>query len=770
MLCPACGTWSTQADRCSHCGAVPAAPPPAPVPAGGVPGSQPPAAPGAFGQQGPGAYPHNPYLPQNPYVAQVPAQGGQMPYGAYAAPAQPGYYGVATPVYGWRPQAPFRSLKGLAVALYVLLAASAVGAVVSLVAYLMRALLLGDLIDDPSSVTDGEADNADTFVTVATGFAGLALFATAIVFCVWFYRARCNVDLFGPSKQTLARGWAIGGWFCPVVWWWFPMQIADDVWKASDPDAADRGGATPGRKGLLWTWWILFVLAVWSHAGASFLYPSEDDIVLDDAKDLRTADYVTGGLWILMVLAAIAAILVVRRITAFQHTREARALAAAGLPHDPAAAGWSGAPMTGPAPVPSADLAQPGVVPGPAAPAPAGAAPGMAPGAAHAPAGAPAAPAPAAGPVAPVPAASPAAPAPAAAPPAAPVAAAAPPAAPAAPPAAPPAPPAVPRTPPSVTPQAPEAEPAAFAAAAPPAETPAPAAATPSLRKSPESQPAPAAEAISEPTAATDEPAAAVSLGRFDDEDDAAQAEPTTADADGAVPATETRAAEAAATEAPEADRTESPRASAVDEAAAEAVTTFAPAIALEPEPFADLSAPAAPPATEAAEPAAHATPTEEAAPSPAPPADATPTEVIPSAPAAEPTEIPAPAAPTEVASPAPDATPTEVAPVATPPEAAAAAPTEIAAPSPASPADAAPTEVIPADSAAEPTEVAPAAAPTEVTPAAAPTEVLPGAAPTEVAAHRGDAAERADAAPEIPESEAGTMILPIDSPAPPRD
>ncbi|MGR6997561.1 DUF4328 domain-containing protein [Yinghuangia aomiensis] len=126
-----------------------------------------------------------------------------------------------------------------------------------------------------------------------------------------------------------------------MVWWWFPKLIAHDVWKASDPQAAERGGATPGRKPLLWVWWVLCLLGSGATIGTLFLYPNQDDITVDDASDLRTADYVSGGTQLLMVLAAVATILVVRKITTFQHAREAAAFAAMGLTSDPAAA-WAG--------------------------------------------------------------------------------------------------------------------------------------------------------------------------------------------------------------------------------------------------------------------------------------------------------------------------------------------------------------------------------------------------------------------------------------------
>jgi hypothetical protein len=38
-------------------------------------------------------------------------------------------------------------------------------------------------------------------------------------------------------------------------------MIAHGIWKASDPRAPMRGGATPGRHPLLWAWWLTYLAA-----------------------------------------------------------------------------------------------------------------------------------------------------------------------------------------------------------------------------------------------------------------------------------------------------------------------------------------------------------------------------------------------------------------------------------------------------------------------------------------------------------------------------
>ncbi|MFE9498788.1 DUF4328 domain-containing protein [Streptomyces collinus] len=47
-------------------------------------------------------------------------------------------------------------------------------------------------------------------------------------------------------RHTNSRGWAICGWFCPVVNLWFPRRVALDTWDAGAA-WADRPGPVFGQ-------------------------------------------------------------------------------------------------------------------------------------------------------------------------------------------------------------------------------------------------------------------------------------------------------------------------------------------------------------------------------------------------------------------------------------------------------------------------------------------------------------------------------------------
>ena len=76
-------------------------------------------------------------------------------------------------------------------------------------------------------------------------------FAGAIVFIMWLYRAYQNVDATDPGRRRYGYGWAISGWFVPILNFWRPKQIVNDIWRA---------GQNPGDPGfLLIAWWLLWI-------------------------------------------------------------------------------------------------------------------------------------------------------------------------------------------------------------------------------------------------------------------------------------------------------------------------------------------------------------------------------------------------------------------------------------------------------------------------------------------------------------------------------
>ncbi|WP_369391458.1 DUF4328 domain-containing protein [Streptomyces sp. CG1] len=225
-----------------------------------------------------------------------------MPAPAFA-PAPPGAF--------------LRSPVGLGRATAVLLGLVIATDLFAVWADLQEAGVAGDLADGVTGagVVD-RADHADHLYGIAGILQGVVLVATAVVFLCWLWRARTNAEVFDPAGQSRARGWAIGGWFCPVVNLWFPRRIVLDVWDASAP------WGSRVRHGLVNSWWALWLLSLFAGRAASTMYRRADSAaqLRDATRQMAFADAVD-------IVAAVLAVLVVCRLTAMQHRKALAGLA-----------------------------------------------------------------------------------------------------------------------------------------------------------------------------------------------------------------------------------------------------------------------------------------------------------------------------------------------------------------------------------------------------------------------------------------------------------
>ncbi|MGW4898175.1 DUF4328 domain-containing protein [Kitasatospora sp. NPDC004240] len=233
----------------------------------------------------------------------------------------------------------YRSPEGVGIAASVLLGLNAVVSLGVVGLDLYAYAEFGDLADGTSQRLP---DSFDGFVTLAGAVGAVStavLVVTAVVFLVWFYRTRENAGRFVPDGHQLGQGWAIGGWFVPIVCLWFPWRVAADTWQASAPPAADGGRQfIPQRVvSLWWSAWIGSVILGRIAAATTKLDRADPGSTLKATLGLEIAENV------LAVAAAVLAILFVRRLSVMQ---DARAAMTAPAPVLPAPLPW---PPVGPA-------------------------------------------------------------------------------------------------------------------------------------------------------------------------------------------------------------------------------------------------------------------------------------------------------------------------------------------------------------------------------------------------------------------------------------
>lgn len=210
---------------------------------------------------------------------------------------------------GAEPWAPIGGrAKAVRIVLYVLAGVSALGALSTGLEYelLMR-------IEDGSSVSDGEITFNDTrqliFLLVAFGLH----FATIVLFLLWFSRSYRNLERLGASQLRYRPGWSIWAWFIPIYNVWGPKKIANDIWRASDPNLPAQAGEQwrdgPIPSALFGLWWGLWLIS--NFGNRTF-------------EDPQTEALVTLISFVLTVPAALLCAAVVARTTSRQEARAAR--------------------------------------------------------------------------------------------------------------------------------------------------------------------------------------------------------------------------------------------------------------------------------------------------------------------------------------------------------------------------------------------------------------------------------------------------------------
>ncbi|WP_307537245.1 DUF4328 domain-containing protein [Streptomyces sp. V3I8] len=165
--------------------------------------------------------------------------------------------------------------------------------------------------DGFGAVPEADIDRADVLYGVAGVVQTIAVVVAAVLFLVWFQRARVNAEVFDPFGHRMKRGWTCWGWFVPIVNLWFPRRIMEDVWTASSP-----AGRVP--HGLVNSWWTLWIIALIADrlGSTSYRRAGTPEEIRDAVGQVMFAD-------VTHLAAGVLAVLVVLRLTRMQD-RKAR--------------------------------------------------------------------------------------------------------------------------------------------------------------------------------------------------------------------------------------------------------------------------------------------------------------------------------------------------------------------------------------------------------------------------------------------------------------
>ncbi|WP_062356669.1 DUF4328 domain-containing protein [Herbidospora yilanensis] len=210
-------------------------------------------------------------------------------------------------------------VRGLAKATVGFLVANLLAETLAAVAHYQRVTLIDaafDIaLDDLSDLEDIDfeaiADN-ELLVLLADLGVNATFVLAGVMFVVWLYRVRDNAEQMSTLPQRRATPWLFFGWFVPIVSFWFPKQILDDIWRASSPE-----GRRPGV--LMMIWWILWLVTVFLGNTAARIASSDEE----DAMAVRTGSLLDVATYPLVVVCGVLAIVIVRRISALQEAGKA---------------------------------------------------------------------------------------------------------------------------------------------------------------------------------------------------------------------------------------------------------------------------------------------------------------------------------------------------------------------------------------------------------------------------------------------------------------
>ncbi len=158
------------------------------------------------------------------------------------------------------------------------------------VAGLMRGALGGD------EMFVGDRHIVDLIAMVMA----LALLGSFIVVAMWIHRAHANLEAADLPALEYSPGWAIGWYVVPIANFFKPFQAMRELWHASHGAIGSYSDPAPG---LLWVWWLCWLLSNISGYGETF----------------SAADLVGVGM---TIVSAGALLVIVNTVTERQHSMD----------------------------------------------------------------------------------------------------------------------------------------------------------------------------------------------------------------------------------------------------------------------------------------------------------------------------------------------------------------------------------------------------------------------------------------------------------------
>jgi hypothetical protein len=213
---------------------------------------------------------------------------------------------------------PYRSLRPPANAAVALLTLCVLAGAVAFVLEMNHYGVLSDH-NRGVSLDPGDLSRADALTRSADLVRFLVFLAAAIAFLAWFSRAYRNLARLDVAGLRYTPGWAVGAWFVPILNLFRPKQVANDIWRATDPRQHNAGWHGRDVSPWLQWWWAFWVAGGVFGNQAAFAQLEAKTV----SEQLRASSFAI----VADVLFAVSAALAIAVVSVLTIRQEARAQA-----------------------------------------------------------------------------------------------------------------------------------------------------------------------------------------------------------------------------------------------------------------------------------------------------------------------------------------------------------------------------------------------------------------------------------------------------------
>lgn len=148
--------------------------------------------------------------------------------------------------------------------------------------------IINSVIFSLFSVPSSDVQNGNiVFTTFVIGIVNLiVVIVIGIITLIWFYRANKNIHAFG-AKEVSSPRMAVIWWLIPILNLWKPYQVAQQIWKASDPQMVLSNGTEwkkSSSSNIIKIWWLLAILSIVISISMQFFIPTVNAQFLFEPK------------------------------------------------------------------------------------------------------------------------------------------------------------------------------------------------------------------------------------------------------------------------------------------------------------------------------------------------------------------------------------------------------------------------------------------------------------------------------------------------------